>query len=143
MAFTTAIILLMALTPKLMAHGSDYEILKKGVMGVRMYFHSGVPLGDARVLIFAPGETKKYQETRSDRRGIVTFSPDRTGTWILQVREKSGHGMRINLPVKEGMIPEKTENTGSLSSLQKTVMALSIIWGLVGTALFFSRKGKN
>jgi nickel transport protein len=139
--FSFLALLLVLISPPVFAHGTEYEILSDGVTGIRAAFESGEAMADARVLVFAPGETKVTCEKKTDRNGIVCFAPDRAGLWILQVRDSSGHGMRVNLEVNEDMLlAEQTDSGGyRLTSPQKTIMALCVVWGFVGTALFFRK----
>lgn len=126
--------------PSLFGHGTEYEILSEGVIGIKAAFDTGEVFSHARVLIFEPGESQVTYETMTDRNGVVCFAPDRTGVWILQVRGTEGHGLRINLEVTEDMLAADRNGFGRLSLLQKLVMALAVIWGLAGTALFFLRR---
>jgi nickel transport protein len=101
-------------------------------------------MADAPVLVFAPGESQPEFKTSTDRRGVVCFAPDRPGLWVLQVRAEGGHGMRINLQVDESMLASSAGGReGRFSAWQKLVMAASVVWGFLGTALFFRRRGKE
>ena len=142
---SAVIFLVAAASFPLFGHGTEYEIVSRGMIGVRTAFDTGEPMANAKVLVFAPGETKATTETTTDGNGIVCFVPDRAGTWVLQVRAEGGHGMRINLQVNEEMIVDTGgKNTSfSLSIIQKLVMAVCVCWGLIGTALFFRRRGKT
>ena len=64
------------------------------------------------------------------------FTPDSTkpGTWDVQVRQ-AGHGDMIHIPIGEDLA--LTGTTG-YTTLQIMLMGASVIWGFVGTALFFS-----
>lgn len=122
------------------AHGTHYEVVRKGVFGIYASFDGKVPIADADVLIFSPGSTTPCGTTSTDMRGFFAFVPDTSGTWVLQVRDKTGHGMRINLPVDNNHIVETVES--GITPTAKVVMAVSIIWGAIGTALFFSGRRK-
>lgn len=138
-----AAILLLAALP-IFGHGTEYEILAGGVVGVRAAFDTGLPMAEAPVLIFAPGESRPEQQTTTDRRGIVCFAPDRPGTWVLQIRAEGGHGMRINLEVDESMLPMGAgRQEAALSAWQKLAMAACGVWGFLGTALFFRRRRRE
>ena len=143
--FIFIIIALLLIPYILYAHGTKYEIYKDGVVGVKVMFHSGNPMIKARALIFRPGEAEFCNELTSDRNGIICFAPDKPGLWIIQVRDKTGHGMRINLKVDESMTasPKQQGAVTGLSLLQKIVMTACLLWGLVGTALYFKgRQGR-
>ena len=125
-------------------HGSKYEILSGGVIGIRAAFDTGVPMADADVLIFAPNETVVTMKSRTDSRGVVCFAPDRAGAWVLQVRAEGGHGMRINLEVDENSLAAASAaGFSSLSDLQKIFLAVCVCWGFVGTGLYFSGRKKR
>jgi nickel transport protein len=124
------------------AHGTEYQVFTEGVVGVEARYATGEPMAQATVLVFAPGETEVTYETGTDKNGVVCIAPRQTGTWILQVRDEGGHGMRINLTVDEDMTIENGEQGNTtLSLLQKVIMAAAVGWGLIGTALFF--KGRK
>ena len=126
------------------AHGTEYQLLDGGVVGVRASFDTGQPMADAPVLIFAPGESRAQLTTVTDSRGVVCFAPDRTGTWVLQVRAQGGHGLRVNLEVDESMLASSTlRGAGGFTTWQKLVMAACVIWAFVATALFFRRRSRE
>lgn len=129
-------------TAMMYAHGTEYEILSTGVIGIKASFDTGETMAGSRVLIFAPGETVPTFETKTDGNGIVCFAPDQAGLWILQVRDESGHGMRINLEVDDSMKLDVSGTAGyrSFSIWQRIVMAACVAVGFVGTALFFRRR---
>jgi nickel transport protein len=123
------------------AHGTEYEVLDGGVVGVRATFDTGQPMANSPVLIFPPGESQAQLTTTTDRRGVVCFAPDRPGVWVLQVRAEGGHGLRVNLEVEESMLAASTiRGQGGFSTWQKLVMAVCVVWGFLATALFFRRR---
>ena len=141
-AIAPLIFLSLACLPRIAAaHGTQYEIMKDGVVGVKAMYDSGQPMANAKTLIYAPDTTSPAFETRTDPNGIVCFHPDRPGTWVLQVRATGGHGMRVNMEIDDGMTLT-AEETGihALTSMQKLVMTACVIWGFVGTAFFFKSK---
>ena len=138
--YAQIVILILLATAPIFGHGTWYELLDTGVLGVRAAFDSGQAMVEAPVLIFAPGQREPEITTNTDRRGIVCFAPDRPGTWILQVRAEGGHGIRINVVVNESMLASVDDNAGSYSLWQKIVMAACVMWGFLATALFFRRR---
>lgn len=139
--FIGALLLFMATLP-LYSHGTQYEIVKSGEIGVRAMYDSGEAMAGADVLVFPPGSAASASTMKTDSSGLFHFTPDIPGTWTFQVRDSSGHGMRINLQIDESLslISESRAGAG-LNMLQKIVMALSLVWGAIGTALYF--KGRN
>lgn len=127
----------------LYSHGTRYEIVKSGKIGVKAMYDTGEAMADAKVLVFPPGSSSSAASISTDNSGVFYFTPDSPGTWTFQVRDNSGHGMRINLQIDESLSLQSGDQSGSgLNMLQKGVMALSIVWGAIGTALYFKgRKG--
>ena len=122
----------------LYAHGTEYEVLSEGVIGIKALFDTGDPMSDSEVIIFAPASTDVYYRTNTDRNGIVGFRPDRPGLWIIQVRDKCGHGMRINLDVDDsGKVSGAAGNSSGTSFVQKIVMAICVIWGFYWHGILF------
>ena len=143
---TTSVAALFILLPLIspgFGHGTRYEILNSRTMGIKATFDSGDPIALATVLIFAPQETKPCRTTQTDSAGIFYFTPDRPGGWVLQVREKGGHGMRINLDIDDSLFTTGDNKSGSATSLQKILMALCVVWGCVGTALYFKKRAAS
>ncbi|MBD3320985.1 MAG: carboxypeptidase regulatory-like domain-containing protein [Chitinivibrionales bacterium] len=122
------------------SHGTAYEIIRPDSITIRASFDTGEPIAHTDVLVFPPDQTEAQSEVTTDANGIFAFSPDRPGTWSLQVRGRGGHGMRINLDINQELLPGEPSGSGRVSYLQKIVMAACVVWGLTGTALFFSRK---
>lgn len=140
-----AIVMVVAIPGTLFSHGVKYEIISHGLIGVKAMYDTGQPMTDSKTLIFSPGETKPWLETVTDKNGTVCFKPDEPGTWIIQVREKMGHGMRINLTVDESFaISDEQKKTTSYTKIsRKVIIAVCVVWGFIGTALYFKSKRKS
>ena len=131
-------------TTLIYAHGTEYEVLSDGVIGIKASFDTGEVIADSRVLIFAPGEQEPTFETKTDGNGIVCFAPDRSGIWVLQIRHESGHGMRINFEVDDSMRLHVSDGASfkKLSTGQRIAMAACVAFGFIGTALYFLGRKK-
>lgn len=137
------------------AHGADVvatvsrQVEVTLAVAVEATFHSGRPMVGAQVTVFAPGTSETpWLVGECDEAGHFEFAPpaDRTGIWDIRVVQR-GHGGRVAVEVAgEGeqagpsTVRAQASSTAHLTSLQKSVMAASVIWGLIGTALFFSRR---
>ena len=66
---------------------------------------------------------------------------NKQGMWIIQIRDNFGHGMRINLDIDKNLYLKKSLKKTS-SGLQKIFMAICVVWGFIGTTLFFKRSRK-
>jgi nickel transport protein len=123
------------------SHGTDFEILRSDSIRIRASFDTGEPMALANVLVFRPGLRAASDTLRTDADGVFAFSPDCAGVWTFQVRDRSGHGMRINLEINEDLQtgPPRT-NAGGGTYPQKLIMAACVVWGLLGTALYFKKR---
>ncbi len=123
------------------AHGTKYKFLPEKTFGIKTMFDTGAPMVLAKVLVFAPDEMKATYTTKTDSNGVFYFTPDKAGTWVMQVRDKGGHGMRINLEINDSMLLSSGQKpSNNMSYLQKIFVAICVIWGCIGTALYFKKK---
>lgn len=129
-------------TINLYAHGTKYKIIQPKTITIQAAFEDDTPMANSDVLIFPPGSTKAAGKVKTDSKGIFQFTPEKPGNWILQVRGKGGHGMRINLEVNDSLQIMKNSEHQSTPYAQKIIMAICVIWGFVGTALYFMGKNK-
>jgi len=122
------------------AHGVELEYNISEAVQVTARFDSGTPMADAQVAVFAPGNpAEPWLIGICDSEGRFLFVPDPAlpGLWEIQVRQ-AGHGGLLRVEVAEGALTQST--AGGFSSTQKAVMTAAVIWGLIGTAFFFSRR---
>ena len=103
-------------------------------------YDSGEPMANAQITVYGPDDpVKPWLQGTADPRGRFIFTPDAVGSWEVKVR-KAGHGeiVRISIGDRGQKSPLSTVNP-----LQKLAITAAVIWGFVGTALFFSRYNKN
>ncbi len=128
------------------AHGAKAEYQLTSAVEIQAQYDSGFPMKKAQVTIYAPDNpSQPWKQGITDEQGYFTFTPDtsKTGYWEVKVRQ-AGHGTLISIPIKsKNFLSLKssplTQNNTELSPLQKAVMIASVIWGCIGTALFFQR----
>ena len=133
------LMLSLALPVKAYAHGVHIEYSANTTVEIAARYDSGKPMAGAQVTVYAPDDPSTPWLTGvCDQEGRFSFTPDSSlpGIWDVQVR-LAGHGDIIHIPIDEGATGQ---DAGGFSSLQIAVMAASIIWGCVGTALYFSRR---
>jgi len=121
------------------AHGVDITYGNTSAIQLTAKFDTGEPINGGDVVIYAPNEPAKPWGTgKCDENGSFTFTPDPAlqGTWDVQVRQ-AGHGGMVHIPVAGSAI--QPVSTG-FTTAQVVIMSASVIWGLVGTALYFSRR---
>ncbi len=127
---------------KVFAHGSKYELIKTGI-GIKALYHDDSPMSDSDVEVFSPVDNQKKDSTgNTDEYGRFYFFPDKTGKWRIKVSDGMGHAVEALLDVKEGMVLEdKPGNShGGFSTEQLIIMVLCVVWGFIGTGLYFKRK---
>ena len=153
----------LSLPTKTLAHGTkiSYENVRSIV--INAVYDTGKPMAKAQVSVYAPvNSSQPWLTGTTDKKGRFLFQPDSTksGKWEVKVRHL-GHGGVIQVPgIPATPQTEQTESPTvstptqvvSVSSqsdslgytpLQQGLMIGSVIWGCIGTALFFSRYKKN
>ena len=133
--------LLLALTVVVVAyaHGASIEYTTEVTVTLRAAYDSGEPMAGGQVTVYAPEDpTTPWLTGVCDEEGRFRFTPDPAmpGTWDVQVRQ-AGHGDIVHIPIAEGLA---SSSGGGYSTGQVLLMVASVIWGFVGTALFFSRR---
>jgi nickel transport protein len=154
---------LMGWQAQAIAHGVAIEYQATQAYEIKAAYDTGAPMANAQIAVFAPTDpAKPWLTGTTDAAGRFVFSPSTPGNWEVQVRQ-AGHGDILVIPVESGSatpIPtapmpaassSKVEpgtnapagSVGPYTPLQKGVMIGSVIWGCVGTALFFGRGTKR
>ena len=149
------------------AHGVNITYQETRAIALEARYEGGQPMSGAQVAVFSPADPKTpWLRGTADESGRFIFSPDpaQPGNWEVQVRQ-AGHGEILVIPVggegttsaagatdaAESAAPATSASAtgspisrsgGGLTPLQRFTMAASVIWGCVGTALFFSRRPK-
>ena len=107
--------------------------------GLGFGFHEmGEPMALAQVAVYSPENPDQPWATgQTNQEGEFEFSPDSAGNWDVVIRQ-AGHGTSVSVPVGMAQAQAGTASESS-SPLQRWASAGAALWGLVGTALFFSR----
>ncbi len=130
---------------KAWAHGVDVQVEMTQALAIEARFESGEPMAQATVTVYAPSDpATPWLIATTDDQGRFWFSPDPAdpGNWEVTVRQ-AGHGDVVVIPVSESDATFEIEGLESESQpdlLQRSVMIASILWGCLGTALFFSKR---
>lgn len=139
----------LSLQGQAIAHGVKIQHQFTSAIKINATYDTGTPLTNAQVTVYAPNDpSKPWLKATTDSQGNFIFSPDssQSGYWEIKVRQ-AGHGGMVSVPfeVNESNINTSYTNNYLASSsddynpLQKGLMIASVIWGFVGTALFFLR----
>ena len=142
------------------AHGAKIEYRTSPSISLQAMYDTGDPMTTAQITVYAPNDPDKPWLTgRADANGYFNFVPDPTisGMWAIQARE-AGHGAFIQIPVgndapvvaaasaASGASQTTSATRFSLADggqsplLQRWVTTAAVIWGFIGTSLFFARK---
>lgn len=150
-----------------LAHGANIQSRTTSAIEIKASYDNGQPMAEAQVQVYSPGEPQTPVFTgTTDEEGQFVFVPDQLGDWEVSVRQ-AGHGHITVIPVgtartetDDAEAADSTEisdveevndaavaltiaddfsDSTSLSPLQRTIIAASVTWGFIGTALFFWR----
>ena len=139
-AFLFSILFMIGLPVETYAHGARIEYKIDMNIEIVATYDNGDPMSGAQVVVYAPDDPSTPWLTGvCDDEGRFTFTPDvsKPGTWDIQVRH-AGHGDMIHIPVGEDTAA--ATGAGGYTALQIAFMSACVIWGFVGTALYFLRR---
>ncbi len=134
------LVLGLLLPTEALAHGVSIEYTSDIEITIAARYDTGTPMAGAQVAVYAPDDSSTPWLTGvCDDEGRFSFTPDasRPGIWDVQVR-LAGHGGMVHIPVGEDTA--STGGVGGYSYLQIALMAACVIWGSIGTALYFRRR---
>ncbi|MEL7068472.1 MAG: carboxypeptidase regulatory-like domain-containing protein [Cyanobacteria bacterium J06581_3] len=127
------------------AHGAIIEVTPEALT-IEAAFDNGEPMAEAQVSIYSPTDLKTpWAQGETNEQGQFSFSPDDEipGQWEVTVRQ-AGHGGTTTFEIGESTNTVALSGAGSSpaagATVQKWVSVAAVIWGFIGTALFFSRK---
>jgi nickel transport protein len=121
------------------AHGAKIEYTVGMAVELQATYDTGEPMAGGQVTVYAPDDPSTPWLTGvCDEEGRFVFAPDpeKPGTWDVQVRQ-AGHGDIVHIEIGAGAA---TSGGSRLTTPQILLMAVCVVWGGIGTALFFSRR---
>jgi len=147
-----------------LAHGAHIEYQPTESIQIQAKYDSGEPMKGAQVMVYSPENlSDPWTQGTTDDRGRFVFAPDTSqpGNWEVTVRQ-AGHGDIVAIPVggvdaaaavdgetatgdEAAAAPiceasaESSPQTAQLSPVQQGITIGAVIWGFIGTALFFAR----
>ncbi|MEM8643253.1 MAG: carboxypeptidase-like regulatory domain-containing protein [Cyanobacteria bacterium P01_G01_bin.54] len=132
-----------------LAHQSQIAVERLAAVEITATYGSHQPMRQAQVSVYSPADLQTpWQTGQTDDQGQYRFVPDQAGDWEVKVRQ-AGHGVVTQVPVTQepvAIIPTAQSSMNPHPSdhaqnpLRQGVMILSVLWGCIGTAFFFSRK---
>lgn len=126
------------LSAPVFSHGAWIEwSVDGGEVAIRAAYDDGTSMSGASVTVYAVSNpTEPWLIGETDSVGSFSFMPDESVSpaWDISVR-KAGHGdmVRIDLAA-QGTVSGST----ALSTGQIILMTVCVVWGLIGTALYFA-----
>jgi nickel transport protein len=141
----TFTLLALMLAGQAAAHAAFVDLRDVAAISVLAQYDTGEPMADAQVAIYAPDDpATPWLTGQTDARGWFLFMPDPaiSGRWAVQVRQ-AGHGAMAYADVAAGDSTVTIIGTAPAAGLtwaQKALMLASVLWGAIGTALYFRRK---
>ena len=140
LSLTAKLLVALLLAGPAYAHGAFVDVAQVDAVGIHARYDTGEPMGEAQVSIFAPDNpAEPWLTGQTDAAGHFTFTPDdRTGRWAIQVRQ-AGHGAMGYIETDATGITTITANNAGLTWAQRLLMVASVLWGCIGTALYFRR----
>lgn len=137
-------LLALAAPATVQAHGAALQHRLLTGVAITAEYDSGQPMAGARITVYAPHDpATPWLTGQADERGRFSFVPDPElpGTWSVQARQ-TGHGAMIHIPLSAAAAPGSEAVSpppadSAATPAQRWLMALAVVWGLVGTALFF------
>ncbi|MEL6136813.1 MAG: carboxypeptidase regulatory-like domain-containing protein [Cyanobacteria bacterium J06628_6] len=124
-------------------HGAISAVEKTISVRVTSQYDTGEPIAQGQVAVYSPNNLESpWMTGTTDEAGVFEFTPaDIAGDWEVVIR-KAGHGQSITVPMTAADInPGRNSGLlGGTSAIQKLLTAAAIVWGFVGTALFFARR---
>jgi nickel transport protein len=143
------------------AHAMEVEQGWSEAVEITAAYDTGDPVDGGQVLVYAPGDDSEPWATgTTDHQGRYAFVPDasQTGEWEIQVRQ-AGHAASTSVEVgdsreKPGAGDDREEfrdesrpedsgearAVGSGDTVQRVLMGAAVVWGFIGTALFFASR---
>jgi nickel transport protein len=121
------------------AHGAKIEYRLLQTVEITALYDTGEPIQGGQVTVYAPSDpATPYLTGTTDEQGRFSFTPDPEilGTWDVQVRQ-AGHGDIVHIPLGDR---QATRGGTGFTTLQIVVMGACVLWGLSGTALYFSKR---
>jgi nickel transport protein len=137
-----SLVLVLATATPALAHGTKFEYQARVSYEILATYDDGTPMSKAQVTVYAPNEPSKLWTTGTcDENGRYVLTPDTsiTGEWTVQIR-KAGHGGMLNIPVGENN--QATTGSTGYTPVQLAIMIIAVLWGLLGTGLYFKREKK-
>ncbi len=111
-------------------------------------FSSGDSIAYGEVLIYSPGNSEvEYQNGRTDKNGVFSFLPDKTGIWKVEVDGGLGHKLMFDVNVSSPDKKDLTPDNKHVNQLQQSrpilaAFGISLIFNLALAPLYYMARKK-
>ncbi|MDY6911580.1 MAG: carboxypeptidase regulatory-like domain-containing protein [Chloroflexota bacterium] len=119
------------------AHGAQIDYTSEVAIDLVATYDNGEAMAEAQVVVYAPNDpSTPWLKGTCDEEGRFTFVPDVSmpGIWDIQVRQ-AGHGDMVHITIAEGTMIGESSSGYSIGQI--VLMSVCVVWGIIGTALFF------
>lgn len=135
------LLLLLAIAPPVLAHGTDIRVTVDGAtIQIAARFETDEPMSDAQIIVYAPDNPQEpWLSGVADTEGAYAFDLDPTlvGEWAITIRT-GGHGEIVHLDVsRNGSVTVQQNN--ERSAWQTALMAGAVVAALGGVAFYFNK----
>jgi len=126
-----------------LAHDVHYSISQGNAYIVDIYYADGTKFAFESYEIYRPDNEKTaYQVGRTNEIGRIAFVPDRAGRWRLKAFSDDGHGITVDIDVKEGLtISEK--KVDFFERFARPIFGVGIILIIFAIINIFVRRKKD
>lgn len=145
------LVLLLVLLPgapgTALGHAAFVRVDAVEAVRVEGRYDTGEPMAGAQVTIYAPADPgAPWRRGQADADGAFVFVPDeQPGRWAVQLRQAGHGGMAYVELTPDAAAPTVLSAAPATAPalvptpVQKAVMAACVVWGCIGTALYFRR----
>lgn len=125
------------------SHGVTGAIHIGNTVIAEIRYDDSEPFSYSQVKIYAPGnDSIEYQNAHTDARGIISFLPDRKGTWRIVATDGLAHGKELKFDVKDEKLIQKTDGNWYEVHRQKLIKSFLLIWAVITTSLYIGARNK-
>lgn len=124
------------------SHGAKLEYKSNVTYEIKGSYDTGEPLSNAQVIVYAPSNPKiPFKKGFADGEGkyLLEFNPKDKGDYLVQFR-KGGHGASITINNSDNV--QRIKGDTGINFSQRIIMIACVLWGFVGTTLFFIARRK-
>ena len=137
--FFFLLIFILLNTKNIWPHGVGVNILRNSI-GLQAIYEDGVPISKAQFTFYKINNDNPFLVLTANDIGQVFFFPKKDEKLYVKYNDSLGHGGEINLSISKGELVISTQKD---SMFPRVIVIIAVVWGFIGTALFFLKKRKS